>query len=163
VWFSRKPKPDPTEVARGLRAQALELGAEKVGLSPSREHPHIWGILMEIGYPEAVATLMALADDTVSLYFSSGGGVIGAGAHEPVRATLPGFFAEAEAHLGEFADAADTPLPEAGRVRFYVRTFDGTRTAEAAEGDLGNMRHALSPLFHAGHAVISAVRQASPS
>ncbi len=116
---------------------------------------------METGYPEAVATLAVFAEGSTSLYFSSGGGVIGAGEHESVRETHGPFFAEAEARLGAFTKATDTPLPTEGRVRFYVRTFRGTLTADALEEDLGEMRHELSDLFHAGHSVLSAVREAS--
>jgi hypothetical protein len=160
MWF-RKRKEDPAEVARGLREQALLLDARESGMRSSAEHPHVWGILMETGYPEAVATLAAFLDGTTSLYFSSGGGVIGAGDHGSVRAELPAFFAEAESHLADFAPATSTPLPAVGRVRFYIRTFEGTLTAEASEDDLGEMRHVLSPVFHAGHAVIAAVNEAS--
>jgi hypothetical protein len=52
-------------------------------------------------------------------------------------------------------------LPAEGRVRFYLRTFSGTVSADADEEDLGNMRDQLSALFHAGHAVITAVREAT--
>jgi hypothetical protein len=161
MWFRRKQKVDPAEVSRELRAQALGLEATAAGFTPSEAHPHVWGIVMETGYPEAVATLVAFLDGTTSMYFSSGGGVIGAGEHESVRKTLPQFFAAAEAHRGELAQATSTPLPAEGRVRFYLRTFNGTLTAEAAEEDLGEMRHALSPFFHAGHEVIAAIRHAS--
>jgi hypothetical protein len=130
-------------------------------LLPTAERPHVWGILIETGYPQAVATLVALADGTTSLYFSNGGGVIGAGAHAIVRSTLPPFFATAEQQIASLAPTVAYPLPDTGHVRFYVRTFGGTLTADALESDLGNMRHALSPLFHAGHAVITAVRKAS--
>ena len=116
---------------------------------------------METAYPEAVASLAVFAEGGTSLYFSSGGGVIGAGEHDSVRATHGPFFAEAEAKLGAFTKAKETPMPAEGRVRFYIRTYGGTLTAEAAEQDLGEMRHELSPLFHAGHAVIAAVREAS--
>ena len=78
-----------------------------------------------------------------------------------MRETHAPLFAEAEAQLGAFTPATNTPLPDPGRVRFYVRTFKGTLTAEAAEEDLGEMRHQLSELVHAGHAVISAVREVS--
>ena len=46
-------------------------------------------------------------------------------------------------------------------MRFYVRTFQATLTAEANEQDLGQNRHKLSPLFHAGHAVITQMRLVS--
>ena len=161
MWFRRKPKPDPASAARGLRDQALSLAAEDLGLTPTLEHPHLWAILMETGFPELVASLFSATDGTTSLYLSTGGGVIGAGAHESVGATLPLFFAAAEANLTSFSMAPSTPPPGEGRVRFYLRTFDGTLTAEASEQDLGQKRHPLWPVFHAGQAVIAAVRQAS--
>jgi hypothetical protein len=160
-WSRRKKSPDPVEMSQHLRAEALTRSARDLGLAPSAEHPNVFGIIMETGYPEAVATLAVFAEGSTSLYFSSGGGVIGAGEHESVRATHEPFFAEAEAHLAAFKKATDTPTPAEGRVRFYLRTFGGTLTAEALEEDLGEMRHKLSDLFHAGHSVISAVREAS--
>jgi hypothetical protein len=117
---------------------------------------------METGYPEAVATLVALGDGTSSLYFSKGGGIIGGGGHARVRAANDHFLATAEAYVTEFTKADATPFPAVGRVRFYVRTFEGTVTAEASEDDLGEERHPLSPLFHSGHAVIAAMRESSP-
>ncbi|MGH7522027.1 MAG: hypothetical protein ACREMI_12205 [Gemmatimonadales bacterium] len=150
-----------TEASKGLRAEALSRTASDIGVTANPEHPNVFGILMETGYPEAVATLAVFAEGSTSMYFSSGGGIIGAGEHESVRETHAPFFAEAEAQLGAFTPATSTPLPSPGRVRFYVRTFKGTLTAEAGEEDLGEMRHSLSELFHAGHAVIAAVREVS--
>ena len=160
-WSRREESPDPAEMSRQLRAQALTRSAHELGVVPGPEHPNVFGIIMETGYPEAAATLVVFAEGSTSLYFSTGGGVIGAGEHESVRATHGPFFAEAEARLGLFEQTADTPLPAVGRVRFYLRTFGGTLTADADKDDLGDMRHGLSGLFHAGHDVISAVRQAS--
>jgi hypothetical protein len=144
-----------------LRAEALSRSARDLGITVSQEHPNVFGILMELGYPQATATLAVFAEGSTSLYFSSGGGVIGAGRHDAVRKTHGPFFAEAEDRLGEFALASDTPLPDTDRVRFYLRTFRGTLTAEAGDQDLAYNRHPLSVLFHAGHAVITAVRESS--
>jgi hypothetical protein len=161
LWPWSKPKQKPEDAVRELRELALTRAAADLGLSPGPEYPHVFGILMETAYPEAVASLVVFAEGSTSLYFSNGGGIIGAGEHASVRATLGAFFAETEAHLSAFAPAQSTPLPVLGRVRFYIRTFKGTLTAEADEQALGNMEHDLSPVFHRGHAVISAVREAS--
>jgi hypothetical protein len=161
VWF-RKQKSDPGDVIRGLREQAFSLPAIEVGISPAPGHERVWSMLMETGYPEAVASLVTIADGTTSLYFSNGGGIIGAGRHVPVRTAAEAFIAAGNVHVGAFGPAAEHPLPAVGRVRFYARTFDGLLTAEADEQDLGENRHPLSPLFHLGHAVIAAVREASP-
>ena len=162
MWFRRKPKPDPTQTVRALREQALGVGAAELGLVATTGRAHVWGVLMETGYPEGVATLVALGDGTSSLYFSNGGGIIGGGEHARVRAASDRFLTTAEAYVTEFTNADATPFPGVGRVRFYVRTFEGTLTAEASEDDLGEQRHALSPLFHSGHAVIAAMRELSP-
>ena len=156
-----KPSQSPAEISSGLRAEALSRSAQDLGITASQEHPNVFGILMELGYPQATATLAVFAEGSTSLYFSSGGAVIGAGRHDAVRKTHGPFFAEAESCLGEFALAGDTALPDTGRVRFYLRTFSGTLTAEAGEQDLAYNRHPLSALFHAGHAVITAVRESS--
>lgn len=123
----------------------------------------MWGVIMETGYPEAVATLVVLGDGTTSLYFSNGGGIIGAGEHEVVRAAGEVLLSSAEEYLDDFTVVTATPLPEVGQVRFYLRTFTGTLRAEAHEEDLGESRHKLSPVFHAAHSVIAAVRESTPS
>ena len=132
------------------------------GIMPGPGHERVWAVLMETGFPEGVASLITVADGTTSLYFSNGGGIIGAGQHSVVREPAERFIELADAHVGQLTIADDHPLPEIGRVRFYARTFANLRTAEAAERDLGEGRHPLSPLFFAGHAVITAVRKASP-
>jgi hypothetical protein len=161
MWF-RKRKPSPAEVSRELREQVFSLPARELGISPAPGHERVWSVLMETGCPEAVATLVTIADGTTSLYFSSGGGIIGAGEHAPVREAANIFIAAADANVDAFDPATEHPLPNTNRVRFYLRTFDGLLTAEANEEDLGEGRHPLSSLFHLGHDVIAAVREASP-
>jgi len=163
AFWSKKESPDPAEAARGLRDAALSITAQDLGLAPSADHPNVFGFIMETAYPEAVVTLSVFGEGSTSLYFSNGGGVIGAGQHEAVRRTHPALFREAEAQLAAFKPAKDAELPTAGRVRFYLRTFGGTVGAEADEQDLGHMRHQLSPLFHAAHGTIAAIREASTS
>jgi len=118
---------------------------------------------METAYPEAVATLVAFADGTTSLYFSSGGGTIGAGEHATVRMASEEFLRIAGDHVDKFTPTKEYPLPQQGRVRFYVHTRDGVLTADRDEQDLGYERDPLSPVFHAGHAVIGAIRELDES
>jgi hypothetical protein len=146
-----------------LRERAFSLPANQLGVVPGAGHMRVWSVLMETGYPEAVASLVTIADGSASLYFSNGGGIIGAGEHDGVCAAAEAFMACADENAAGFVPAFEHPLPAVGRVRFYARTFDGLLTTEAAEVDLGENRHPLSPLFHLGHEVIAAVREASPS
>ena len=72
-----KSAPLPNEAYLGLRAQALGFRAADEASGGA-----LHGILMETGRSRGSATLVCLSDGSVSLYLSSGGGVIGAGAHE---------------------------------------------------------------------------------
>lgn len=114
---------------------------------------------MDSTYPEATATLVAIADGTTSLYLSRGGGIIGGGAHGKVAQQAAQLLNVAEGHLDGLVDSGERGLPGSGRVRLTALTYEGQRSAEAAEDDLGHGRHPLSEVFHAAHAVISELRE----
>jgi len=160
VPFGKKKdeEKDPAATSRKLRDMALSVTAADLKLEPIEARPRVWGVLMELGYAEAVATLAVFADGSASLYISTGGGVIGAGEHKPVREEAEKLLSVTETHVADFERADETPYPKPGRVRFYVRTFQTMLTAEADEQDLGKLRHKLGPVFHAGHAVITQMR-----
>jgi hypothetical protein len=116
---------------------------------------------METGYEGAVATLVVLADGAVSLYLSSGGGVIGAGRHQAVRQAADAFLRAAEGFHPQLERVDKTPIPAVGRTRFYLRTFDGMLAAEAEERTFAEGQHVLSPLFYAAHEVIARIREST--
>jgi hypothetical protein len=151
---------DPAETMRQLRELALRVTASDLDLAPSPERPRVWGAILELGYPIGIATLMTLAEGTTSLYFSNGGGVIGAGEYATVREAAEAFLDVVDAHLSEFRPVDATPTPRIGRVRIYVRTFERTLGVDVEENELGDSRHPLSPVFQAGHTVITAIREA---
>lgn len=148
------------DVIRRLRDQAFHINAADLELSPTPSRPRVWGAIMELGFPTGIATLLAFAEGTTSLYFSNGGGTVGAGEHAIVRQMADEFLDVVEAHLAELSPVDETPTPRIGRVRFYARTYEGTLGAEATEDQLGK-HHPLSPVFRAGHAVITAIRESS--
>jgi hypothetical protein len=150
--------PPSTDVFDGLRRQVIDLDPAESGLSPSSTLPHVWGLLMDIASPTGVATLVALADGTTSLYTSTGGGIIGGGEHPQVAAASRRLLEVVERHLPEMPASTDTTLPTAGRVALRALTSQDCRGVDTAEDDLGYGRHALSPVFHAAHEVITQLR-----
>lgn len=78
-------RPPESDAFHDLRYRALTVTASELGLEPGPAAP-IHGVIMETGYPEAAATFVCLRDGAVSLYFSTGGGVIGGGQDGSVRA-----------------------------------------------------------------------------
>jgi len=140
----------------GLRNMVLTTKPEAVGLKPNAAE--VWGILMETGYPEAVVTLVALADGTVSIYFSNGGGIIGLAPHPGPQKAGKAFLSLAQQYSKLGTAITNYPLPKPSYTRFYFLTGSGATTVETKEDDLGHGRHQLSPLFHKGHELISEIR-----
>lgn len=113
---------------------------------------------METGFPEGSSTLVALSDGSASIYLSSGGGSIGGGAHETLRKAAQAMVALAGKFQPHATATKEFPTPKDGQTIFYLMTDAGVFTVAAPEQDLGEERHAWSPLFHAGHEVISRYR-----
>ncbi len=154
-WF-RKPKPSPDDTMRQMRRMVLaELARGAAGASS------LSGIVVDWGLEMAVATLVCMADGTTSLYYSSGGGVIGAGTHASVRRASDALLATAARSLTDIAAPEDDTLPEAGFFRFHVPTPAGPRSATATVPELASGAHPLSPLFAAAQGVITAIREST--
>ena len=138
MWFTKKPMAAPSDVYLGLREQIFTIAPAGVGVGSEAGHQRVWAVVMEMGRPDGVATLVAIADGTTSLYTSTGGGIIGAGQHATVRDATARFIALVDSNRDALPTVDDHPLPEAGRVRFYARTFDGLRGFEAGESEPEN-------------------------
>ena len=146
------------EVYIGLRKQALEMSPASIDVAVESDSIKPWGILMEMGYPKAVATLVSFATGDASLYFSTGGGVLGGITQESVGSAAKRFVAMAQHHAGRMETTTSYPLPDPGRVKFYVLTPQGVLVAEGSEQELGGGKSDLSPLFYAGQDVITKLR-----
>jgi hypothetical protein len=116
---------------------------------------------MESGFPSATATLFTLADGTTSLYLSSGGGVIGGQGHETVRQANAAFLDAANRVRGELRLTTEFPVPAVGQMIFCALTDAGILTWGGPDVELGAGRHPLSPLFVAGHGVLTQLRLVS--
>jgi hypothetical protein len=146
-----------------LRQQALSIRRTEIDIPAPHPEAPVWGILMETGYPDGTATLFALSDGTTSLYFSSGGGVIGGHAHQGVREANAEFLDTANQFYQHLEPTESFPVPAEEQTLFYVLTDSGVLGGAGLEDDLGLGRHPLSPLFHAGHRVITELRLISES
>jgi hypothetical protein len=151
----RQPVPEPIDVIKELREKVFSISPADIGLSPSPEVPNVWGVLMEVGYPEGVATIVVLADGSTSLYLGPGGGEIGLGMYASIQVASARFLATAERYHTKLEPTDSFPYPDIGRVKFYVRTFSGVLFAEEDEEELYNEDHMLADLFYAGHEIVA--------
>ena len=158
-FFGRKRGTEqrpPAEAYEGLRQRVLGLTPDQLG-DQFADVP-ILALVMETGYPEAVATLVGVADGTVSLYFSNGGGFIGAGTHASVDEANRRWLETGVGFLPELSVIAELPLPVEGMTQFVAVTSEGLRGVVAPEEELGEGGHRLSPFFYAAQDVITQIR-----
>jgi hypothetical protein len=144
------------EIYSRLRDQILSLQADTVA-SLLGDSP-ILAVLMETGYDKAASTLVTAVDGTVSFYFSSGGGMLGFGQHEEVRAVALEYLTFARQFLSLAKPTTVFPLPAKRHTTFYFVTKNGVLSVTAKADDLGNGRLPLSPLFRKAHEVITQAR-----
>jgi hypothetical protein len=136
----------------------LDLTSEQLGDSFAEEP--LLALVMETRYPEAVATLVAVVDGTTSLYFSNGGGVVGAGSHAAVAEASERWLEAGRAVLAQLSEVTEPRLPADGVTQLLAVTPAGMRGLAVPEAELGEGRHDLAPLFYAGQDVITQIRLA---
>ncbi len=139
-----------------VRDRALTAPAADYGAPADAE---AWLAGMDIAMPGVVVTLICGWDGTTSLLMSTGGGVVGAGAHDPVRHAAHTFLAEAGAWVEEMLPLPDLSFPEQGRVRFFVRQADRCVVAEGSDLELAEGSHDLAGLYELAQAVVTQVRR----
>jgi hypothetical protein len=151
-------KADPLAVYLGLRSLAL---GHRGGPTEPFEDTSIVAVLLDWPQAGGCATIAAMADGTTSLYTSTGGGILGSGAHASVREANRRLMLVAQQHLEEFPPVTDAPVPPLGRLAIVVRTIDGLRRAAVAYHDLQHGNAQGQAVFDAANEVTTAIRVAS--
>jgi hypothetical protein len=147
--------PTLAEIYIGLRGQVLGLPAVEVAGLP--EERQLLAAVMDMAVGDAVATLVGVADGSTSMYFSTGGGVIGAGQHEAVRTATERWLEACITSAEPFAPVIDPPLPEPGTIQLILVTRVGLAHALAREEEVGP-EHPLWPVYAAAQEVITQIR-----
>ena len=136
-----------------LRQLAFKTSPTNFGIAVSSDSNEPFGILMDLSLPQGNATIVAFISGDASFYTSAGGGVIGGISHDNVRKAACRFVITSSKYIDKMMTTASYPLPELGKVRFYVLTPKSIFTYEADEPDL--RKNALSPLYAEGHHVLT--------
>ena len=142
----------------------MALSSVNSGLeSPSPDHPNVSGVVVDIPAETGFATVVALTDNTTSIYTSTGGGTIGVGGHEKVVVATQRLLSAVQAHLASFSETADSDLPPPGYVRFHVLTPEGGRYADVPTDSFwGRAPHQLMPVIASTQDVVTAIRESAP-
>lgn len=150
------------DVYEGLRSLAIGLDIGSIQTPDGEPWRGAAVAMIEIGMEKGSATFVAIADGSVSMYTSGGGGVIGAGGHAAVLDAATRFRIVAFESRGLLQRTDEFPVPRPAEVRFQVRTTDGGYTGVAPEAALRTGRHPLSTLYAAGQDLITEIRLSTP-
>ena len=140
---------------RSLRGRLFMTDPASLGLTPDGED-RFWGLVVDIGTDTGVVTLVVLRDGTISLYLSTGGGIIGLGQHDELHPHADLVLSLAEQFTLEGPDADKDAYPSDGSTTFTFLGYKGNRAVEVEDAELEDEAHPLSKLFNAVHDLIAA-------
>lgn len=158
LFGKRKSPYQIADVYTGLRKQIFDLSLKGQDERKQLGAKDRIAILMETGMEDTCYSLVAVSDGSASLYFSNGGGIIGAGQHPQGAEAAKSFLEFSRQFDNQLTKTTEYPLPMPGMTRFYVIKTGIVLSGEFKEDDLGNQKLPLSPLFHKGHELITVVR-----
>lgn len=147
-----------SQAMRDLRLKALQTKPEDLQLSEPKSKSQAYGVMMDMCFSEGCATLVTYSTGDASLYTSKGGGIIGGGGHEKVHAAALRFNKVAERFVKGAEKSVDLSFPGAGRMKFYILTWEGTYIWYMEESDINNNDFYLMPLFLAANDVLTELR-----
>jgi len=146
-----------TDLYSDIRSKILALKSEK---PTDTDATRAIAVLIELGLPQAVVTLVSYDDGGASMYFSSGGGIIGAGElpHPEARAASLKLTAAAPSFVSLMTKTEKFPLPQINHTRFYIVTPKGVYTVEVRSDDLAANNSPLFPFYLLGDKLITQIR-----
>jgi hypothetical protein len=119
-------------------------------------------VVIDWGLSGGVATIVCYCDGSVSLYLSSGGGVIGAGDHEAVRKAARRVFEEIAKVKDKLAPVKSVELPAHNQMRFTLATSNGFLSRLENAETLQSGRATFAALADATQSVLTEIRLATP-
>jgi hypothetical protein len=147
-------------MAAQLRRNALDFRFDYAATGGKAESLVPFGLVSDFRQGEMVATLAAFLTGDVSLYLSTGGGILG-GIGRPELAALAKESIDALAPLVPHLTRDDaTELPGPGEICFYVLTPAGRFTARAKTSDMVKRDGPIMKLVQLSGALMTRVREA---
>lgn len=160
-WLTR-PSPEQRQQAADAAAGLRNAVLSRELLKESKPTGGIRVVVYDWRVGGGTATLVAFDDGTTSLYLNPGGGIIGAGAHEPVRRAAEAFRGEAARVSKSFTPVSDYPLPAGGQSIFYIVTDSATLSSGSiTSSELTSGNHPLGQLDKLAQDVITQIRKST--
>jgi hypothetical protein len=132
---------------------------ELAGWAAQPEGRLVYGGILDWALDRGMATLFALDDGTASLYWSTGGGVIGGKFHESVNRAAKAFVLAFEPFVANMdPDVTGEPGPR-GTTDLRALTSGGRLVVRATTDEFGKGHHQMSGVFNSAQALIFELSQ----
>ena len=149
----------PSETYLGLRRQILQGLRGKVTLPAASKPTEPYAVLMDWNTGNGIATVVAVADGTASIYLQAGGGSIGGGqSHKEIRDAALKAVSVASALQPQMHLVGAFPLPPRGGVIFYAVADAGVYSSPARAEDLAAHKDPMSRLGDAMQTIVTEYR-----
>ena len=154
---NEKKANDADNPYEGLRKMAFDISLQQPGLTLNDSE--IYGVIMDWDIGDGIATLVAYKTGDASLYFSSGGGVIGGGQNHYVCNAAKKFVKEATVYFDKSKIMYAIPLPDKNSIRFYFLTAKGKYCIHEQLKNIQNKTSAYSDYFGIANDLITELRK----
>lgn len=144
-----------------MRKLAFTFKPEDMDINMGNDY-QVYGAVVDMGVDaNKIVTMICFIDGTTSLYFSEGGGIIGAGRHESVKNAVSTFLENSFLALPvtKHADNIDR-LPAENQHTFYLFTKAGIFTITINIQDIEKCKE-YQLLFSQSQIVLNEIRKAS--
>jgi hypothetical protein len=139
-----------------LRNQILVELAGKLTVPPPGTPEQPVAVVMDWNTGRGVASIVAVADSTASIYTSTGGGKIGGGqGNEEIRMAALQAVAVANELRSQMSITQTFPLPEPGEITFYAMSNNGVYVGTGNAKELAGQVHPLSKLGNAMQNIVT--------
>ncbi len=156
-----EPEKSGADAMRELRLRALSAPAKEFGITPTKDVPRTYAVLIDFPIGQETATLVSISDGSTSLYTTSTFGIIGGGAHESVKSASARLISSSDKFYDEAKPTKTYPYPANGKVRFYFVSFRDVRVIEADLSLIESNKSKYASLFWLGQEVFTHLRIAT--
>ena len=153
------PKKAPAEVMREIRLKVLSTSPSQMGRKPTKEYPHVDGVIMDWPIEAATVSLMASSVGDGSIYTTGTFGVFGGIGYDNVRSSAQALVKLAENYYSEATPTREYPYPKSGHVFFYLVCYDGVRVIDSDATTLASSKGKYSDLFAQAQLVIKQLQE----
>jgi len=142
-----------------LKRLAYSTQYNQLNLPNANGREVLYGTLIDWDYEgKAIVTIVAFKTGDVSLYFSTGFVIIGAGQHENIKQAGQKFIKKAEMLLPSASNIDTALTAEKGTVKLYLLTNKGKYTIKDKMENIYNHTSKLSEMFEEANNIITLIR-----